>query len=256
MGNRNLPDKTIIDFANRLADASGEILRAAYRQPIAAIRKSDASPVTAADREVESTLRTLIEAQYPDHGIVGEEFGVARPDARYKWVLDPIDGTRSFIAGYPLFTTLISLVCDGVPVLGIIDQAILRERWVGVEGKVDPGLRRDDKKKLGSAVIATTSIDYFTPVQLETFQKLKSQCANTVLGGDAYAYAMLASGQIDIVVDAGLKPYDFCALKPVIEGAGGVITDWSGAPLTLASDGRVIAAANATLHKAALALLG
>jgi len=248
-----LIDAEIIDLANRMADAAGEILRAAYRQPLAVDRKADSSPVTRADRDVEAALCALIEAQYPDHGIIGEEFGDVRAESPYQWVLDPIDGTRSFIGGYPLFTTLIALVHKDIPILGVIDQPILRERRVGVAGQnSDSGLRRNDIK---NATIATTSIDYFTPEQTASFQKLKSQCANTVLGGDAYAYAMLANGQIDIVIDAGLKPYDFCALRPVIEGAGGVITDWEGKAITLASDGRVIAAGSGELHEVALGML-
>ncbi len=219
--------------------------------------KGDASPVTIADRSVENALRDFIEAQYPDHGIIGEEFGSIRPEARYQWVIDPIDGTRSFIAGYPLFTTLISLTYHGTPVLGLIDQPISGERWVGAYG-IESVLNGESVRtrgctELSKAVIATTSIDYFTPEQSQQFKKLRSSCANGVLGGDAYAYAMLASGQIDIVVDAGMKPYDYCALKPVIEGAGGLITDWKGQPLTIHSDGSVLAAASKELHQAALA---
>ena len=242
-----------------MADAAGDILRKTYRQPITVDLKSDTSPVTQADREVESAMRNLIEAHYPEHGIVGEEFGNIRPGSPFQWVLDPIDGTRSFIGGYPLFTTLISLVHEGIPVLGIIYQPISGERWLGLTAQNTTlnkkAVTTRATQDLAASVLATTSIDYFTAEQTDIFKELRKQCANTILGGDAYAYAMLASGHIDIVVDAGLKTYDFCALKPVIEGAGGIITDWKGAPLTLASDGRVLAAANSTLHKAALAQL-
>lgn len=242
-----------------MADAAGEILRRTYRMPVKTLCKTDASPVTEADREVERTLRAMIEKEYPEHGIVGEEFGNVRENAPFQWVLDPIDGTRSFIGGYPIFATLIALAKDGVPILGIIDQPISCERWTGMAGtetrlNSKPVVTRDCKE-LAQAVIATTSIDYFSSQQLQIFQSLRKQCANCILGGDAYAYAMLASGQIDLVVDAGFKSYDFCALKNVVEGADGVITDWQGKPLTLVSDGRVVAAANPTLHQQALEML-
>lgn len=248
-----------------MADAAGDIARRAYRTPGVVEHKQDASPVTQTDREVEAAMRSLIEATFPAHGIIGEEFGNVRENARFQWVLDPIDGTRSFIAGYPLFTTLISLVCDGVPLLGVINQPITNERWIGVKGAKTIYERAfqaatfvAEKKRavpMAHAVIASTSIDYFTPEQMQSFLTLKKQCANSVLGGDALAYAMLASGGIDIVVDAGLKTYDFCALAPVIEGMGGVISDWRGHPITLGSDGRVIAARNAILHEQALTFL-
>lgn len=248
-----------IPLAHQMADSAGKILRRIYRMPIAIENKKDSSPVTIADRSVETAMRDLIEAAYPDHGIIGEEFGNIRPESPYQWVLDPIDGTRSFIAGYPLFTTLIALAHNGVPILGIIDQAILGERWLGANGiqSVFNGTPTDTRncKALTNAVLATTSIDYFTPKQAQSFKALKGECANTVLGGDAYAYAMLASGQIDLVVDAGMKPYDYCSLKCVIEGAGGMITDWLGKPITIHSDGSVVAAASKELHKAALAVL-
>ena len=253
-------DKNFIALAERMADAAGDILRRHYRAPIDVERKSDASPVTIADREVETALRALIESHYPDHGIIGEEFGNVRGDSPFQWVLDPIDGTRSFIAGYPLFTTLIALAHEGTPILGLIDQPILRERWLGT---CHPGAGRDPLSRvrggkaltLANAVLSTTSTDYFTPTQTQQFLKLKSQASSIILGGDAYAYAMLAEDRIDIVADAGMKPYDFCALKCVVENAGGTITDWQGNPLTIHSDGNVLAAATKELHAMALNFL-
>ena len=252
-------DTRLIAFAIRLGDAAGDILRQHFRSPVSIESKADQSPVTLADRAVEDALRRMIEKEFPDHGIIGEEFGDVRDTAPYQWVLDPIDGTRSFLGGYPIFTSLISLVHERMPVLGLITQPILRERWLAVRGGTTtlndrPAIVRSCKQ-LSDAVVATTSVDYFTAAQAEKFQVLKKSCAHTVLGGDAYAYAMLASGQLDVVVDAGLKAYDFCALVPVVEGAGGVITDWNGKPVTLGCDGRVLAAGNAALHTAALALL-
>jgi inositol-phosphate phosphatase / L-galactose 1-phosphate phosphatase / histidinol-phosphatase len=252
-------DNRELALAQHLADEAGKILRRHWRTGLNVEQKADASPVTLADRECEEHLRTLIEKAFPDHGIIGEEHGNLRSDALSQWVIDPIDGTRSFIAGYPIFATLIALTKDGVPVVGIIDQPITRERWTGVKGDSatcngEP-VTASRTQSLTQAVIATTSTYYFTQEEAALFATFKHQCAQTVLGGDAYAYAMLASGQLDIVIDAGMKPYDFCALVPVIEGAGGIITDWNGAALTPASAGRVIACANEKLHEQALKLI-
>lgn len=221
--------------------------------------KSDASPVTVADREIETAMRMLIEKTYSDHGIFGEELGSHNEKAALQWVLDPIDGTRSFIAGYPMFTTLIALVKDDAPVLGVIDQPVLGERWVGAHGqkttKNGMPVQSRHNAALSNAVLSTTSTYYFSSEQAEAFARLREQCAYNTLEGDAYSYAQIASGRIDMVVDARLKPYDFCALVPVIERAGGVITDWTGKPVTLSSKGDVIAAANRELHQEALKIL-
>lgn len=270
-------DTAFVEVANRMADAAGEILRKAYRQPLTIDHKADASPVTQVDREVESALRALIEKHFPGHGIIGEEFGNVRESSPYQWVLDPIDGTHAFIAGTPTFTTLIALAYEGVPVLGVIDQPITKERWVGVAGEKTvyrksphpnllpegegalipspPGRGQGEGKTLAQATLATTAMKYFTADEAAIFTKLQTQCANVIFGGDGYLYAKLASGEIDLVIEAGLKPYDFCALKPVVEGAGGVISDWNGKPVTIASGGSIIAAANKQLHAEALALL-
>lgn len=248
-----------VQFALSLADAAGEIVRLHFNTAFSVEYKSDASPVTAADHEVEAAMRALIEKTYPNHGIFGEELGRRNEGASLQWVLDPIDGTRSFIAGYPMFTTLIALVKDNVPVVGVIEQSILRERWVGAAGKQTTlngkPVNVRNNPALEKAVMATTSTYYFSGEQAKAFEKLRQCCAYTLLEGDAYGYAQLANGRIDLMADARLKPYDFCALVPVIEGAGGVITDWSGAPVTLTSKGDVLAAANHEVHKAALTLL-
>jgi len=243
-------------FANNLANASGSLLRELFQNGADSInveQKSDQSPVTAADKGVEKLLREMIEENFPNHGIIGEEFGNLRESAEYKWVLDPIDGTKSFIAGYPIFTTLIALLHNDVPVLGIIDQPILRERWLGIVGKGTffndaelPNLK--NKKPLAKANIATTSTPYFSAREAEFFKNLSAQSNSTILGGDAYAYAMLTSGRIDAVIDCGMKPYDFCALAPIVDGIGGIITDFAGNPVTMHSNGKIIASANAKLH--------
>lgn len=245
-----------IKFANKLADSSGALLRELFQngtKSITAEQKADQSPVTEADKGVEQLLREMIEKIFPNHGIVGEEFGNLRETAEYKWVLDPIDGTKSFIAGYPIFTTLIALLHNDVPILGIIDQPILRERWLGVVGKGTffndvelPKLQND--KPLAKASIATTSTPYFSASETEFFKNLSAKSNSTILGGDAYAYAMLASGRIGAVIDSGMKPYDFCALAPIVAGVGGLISDFAGNQITLNSNGKIIASAHAKLH--------
>ncbi len=246
-------DNKYLNFANILADASGEILRKGFKTPVNIEQKTDSSPVTQLDIAVEKCLRDLIEKQFPDHGIIGEELGNIRENSEYIWVIDPIDGTRSFIAGYPIFTTLIALLRNGKPILGVIDQPILHERWTAISGKktlYNNSIlsKLTNTHTLAQASIATTSTSYFLGSQAEKFANLRKIVSNTVFGGDGYAYAMLASGRLDIVLDTGMKPYDFCALSPIIEGVGGKITDWAGNPLTLRSDGSAIAAASIELH--------
>lgn len=248
-----------LEFANALADASGEILRYGFKTGYKVEQKADLSPVTQLDIAVEERIRALIEEKFPEHGIVGEELGNIREESPYQWVIDPIDGTKAFIAGKTTFTTLIALLHHEKPMLGIIDQPIQKERWAGVSSErsfynTTPLPRLNNQKSLQTANISTTSTDYFTEEQAAKFAKLCEKAENCILGGDAYAYGLLASGNLDAVVDAGMKPYDFCALAPVIEGVGGIITDWAGKPLSLHSDGSVIACANKGLYGEALNL--
>jgi inositol-phosphate phosphatase/L-galactose 1-phosphate phosphatase/histidinol-phosphatase len=252
-------EQAFIDLAERLADAAGAVIRPYFRSGLAVEAKADASPVTRADREAEAAMRALIEESYPGHGIIGEEYGPARADARHIWVLDPIDGTKSFIAGVPLFGTLIALLEDGAPVLGVIDQPILGERWLGAAGR--PTTLNGAKAKtrpcgeIGRAILFATSPDMFEGADADAFARLGGAVALLRHGADCYAAGLLASGHIDLIVEAGLEPYDFCALIPVIEGAGGVITDWDGAPLGLGSDGHIAAAGDPAAHARVLALL-
>ncbi len=252
-------DAALISFANELADAAGEIVRRYFRRGVAVDDKADTSPVTIADREAEAALRSLIEKRFPSDGILGEEHGSARIDAERVWVLDPIDGTKSFISGVPLFGTLIALVERGVPVLGVIDQPISRERWVGARGcrSTLNGAEISTRAcpTLGSATLFATSPDMFKGADAEGFQRLKDAVKLARFGGDCYAYGLLAAGFIDLVVEASLKPYDYAALVPVIAGAGGSVTDWRGNPLGLASDGRVLACGDPALARAARDLL-
>ena len=238
-----------IALAHALADAAGAAIRPFFRAPYEIDTKSDASPVTEADKAAELAMRALIEKTFPGDGIIGEEYGATRPEAGRQWVLDPIDGTRSFIAGRPIFGTLIALMQDGWPVLGVIDQPINGERWIGAAGL--PTLLNGKPvstrrcRDLDQAILATTGPQYFPGHTAEHFSILGGQCRDTVWGGDCYNYALLASGHIDIVVEAGLKLHDLAALVPVVEGAGGLMCDWHGEPLTDASDGEVIALGDA-----------
>jgi len=235
-----------IALAERLADAAGSAIRPYFRAPFDIETKSDQSPVTDADRAAEQAMRALLAAEAPRDGIAGEEFGTTAGSTGRQWVLDPIDGTRAFIAGRPLFGTLIALVIDGWPAIGVIDQPILRERWIGAIGRPTtfngaPAATRMCRD-LKDALLATTSPALFGDGELHAFEHLDAAVRSVVLGGDCYNYACVASGYLDVVVETGLKLYDFAALVPVVEGAGGRMCDWSGDPLTAASAGDVIAA--------------
>ena len=236
-----------IALAHRLADAAGATIRPHFRQPIAAERKDDATPVTIADRAAEEAMRRILTAEVPQDGIHGEEFGVAEGRSGRQWVLDPIDGTTAFLAGRATFGTLIALVVDGFPVLGVIDQPILGERWLGVAGQPTtlsgkPVATRECGQ-LSDATLATTGPQYFTQAEGDRFMALagKTDRKRMVMGGDCYNYALLATGFIDVVCESGLKLHDFAALVPVVEGAGGTMCDWNGEPLHAGSDGHVLA---------------
>ncbi len=251
----------MVAAANAAADASGGVLRRYFRSGVTAARKTDESPVTIADREAEDVLRASIMADFPDHGIHGEEDGLVRPYAPYRWVLDPIDGTRAFITGRPVFATLIALMHEGEPILGIIDQPVTGERWVGVRGERTRfsgkfGGRAGCRScpELAAAELSCTSPEMLGE-HIPTWHKLSARCARTSWGGDAYAYGLLALGQIDVIAECDLKIWDWAALIPVIEGAGGMITDWQGEKLYGGGDGRVLAVGDAALLPAAVAAL-
>ncbi len=250
---------SFIRLAPELAELSGEIIRRYFRTPLAVETKADTSPVTAADREAEAAMRQRIEAECPDHGVIGEEFGPARADAAYVWVLDPIDGTKSFISGKPLFGTLIGLVREGAPILGVIDHPALGERWIGARGAGTTFDGAPAKVRpcpgLGEAILFATSPFMFEGANADAFDRLCREVKYPLFGTDCYGYGLLASGFADLVVEAKLRPYDFCALVPVVEGAGGVMTDWEGRPLDLASDGRVAAAGDRRVHGECLKVL-
>lgn len=240
-----------IAFAAQLADAAGAAIRPYFRAAHGLESKEDASPVTLADRAAEAAMRSLIEKRYPDDAIIGEEYGVKEGNTGRAWVLDPIDGTRAFITGRPSFGTLIALMIEGWPMLGVIDQPIIKERWLGCVGRPTlfnnaPAVTRACPD-LSKALLGTTSPAAFDDSQLHAFEHLDAKVLSTVLGGDCYSYGCVASGWMDVVVEANLKIHDFAALVPVVEGAGGRMCDWSGDPLTAdsASTGEVIAVGDA-----------
>jgi len=243
-----------------LADAAGEIIRPYFRKPLAVDDKADLSPVTVADRAAEQAMRSLIESRFPEHGIIGEEFGRVREHAEFVWVLDPIDGTKSFISGVPLFGTLIALARNRRPILGIIDQPISRERWVGIAERPTTlngaAVRCRACPALTTATLFATTPDMFEEADADAFARVSIAVKLTRFGADCYAYGLVAAGLIDLVLEASLEPYDFCAMVPIVEGAGGIATDWRGAGLDLASDGRILVAGDRRIHRAALDLIG
>ena len=252
-------------FMDDLADASGQAILPFFRAQYALTDKAAGTaafdPVTEADRAAELVLRNLIRGRFPAHGILGEEFGSERLDAECVWVLDPIDGTRAFITGIPTWGTLIGLTRNGSAVRGLMHQPYLGERFTG-DGRTarlrslrgERTLHTRRCSDLSAAMLATTDPRLFTDgAEADRFRAIEGRVRMSRYGTDCYAYCMLASGQIDLVVEAGLKPYDIVALIPIVEGAGGVITAWDGGPAT--GGGRIVAAGDPRMHAAALAIL-
>jgi inositol-phosphate phosphatase/L-galactose 1-phosphate phosphatase/histidinol-phosphatase len=248
-----------VRHAEAMADAVRPVVLRYFADPVLFETKADASPVTAADREAEATMRRLIEAAWPAHGILGEEYGADRVEASFVWVLDPIDGTKSFITGKPLFGTLIALLRDGRPIVGVIEMPALGERWVGAAGRPTTFNGRPVRVRacdaLDRAWLYATSPRMFAGIDADAFERLRTSCYADVYGADLYAYGLLARGRVDLVCEASLLPYDYCAAVPVIEGAGGRISDWQGGPVGLSSGPRVLAAGDARMHAAARAAL-
>ena len=258
---------TAVDFAafvDQLADASGEALLPFFRTSLTVENKSRGGgafdPVTAADRAAEVAMRALIRRTFPEHGIMGEEFGSERNDAEYVWVLDPIDGTKSFISGMPAWGTLIALTRFGEPVYGMMHQPFTRERFTGdggaahYRGPADSReLRVRPCKDLADAVLFTTSPLLMSASDREMFARVESAVRLSRYGGDCYAYCMLAAGHIDLVIESELKPHDVIPLIPIINGAGGIVTTWDGGPAE--RGGRVVVAGDRRVHEAAMAML-
>ena len=249
-------------FALELGATAGGIAKAYFRSDFS-IDNKDADgfdPVTSADHAIESVLREAIAEAYPDHGIVAEEFGNQAGSADYTWYIDPIDGTRAFMMGSPLWGTLVGLVAGTKPVVGLLVQSALGEVFLGSDSGswliTEAGRRRlrtRETSSLATATLTSTDPDLFGPAQLSAFQRVRDACRLTRYGGDCYNYAMLAAGFVDLVVEDGLKPYDIVPLIPIIESAGGVVTDWQGG--SVMAGGSVVAAAGKALHAEAIALL-
>ena len=257
---------TAIDFAafvDRLATVSGEAILPFFRTSLGIDNKGAPGtfdPVTAADRAAETAMRTLIRESFPDHGIIGEEFGNERTDAEYVWVLDPIDGTKSFIAGMPAWGTLIALTRGGQPVYGMMHQPFTREhftgdsnaaRYRGPAGERALHVRRC--AQLNDALLMTTSPLLMKEADRAAFGKVEQAVKLSRYGGDCYAYCMLAAGHVDLVIETELKPYDIMPLIPIIAGAGGIVTAWDGG--SPKAGGRIVAAGDRRMHEAAMRLL-
>ncbi len=250
-------------FIVELTSAAAEVTLSFFRTDIGHDDKGGAAgfdPVTEADRQAEAAIRKVIAARYPDHGVIGEEYGEDRPDAEFVWVLDPVDGTRAFIAGLPLWTTLIGLRHNGKPVVGAIAQPYLDEVFIGgpsgaqllSRGGSRP-LKTRPIEKLTDAVIATTDPAIFTGSELGAWTQVRAAARLARLGCDAYAYAMLADGRIDLVAESGLKVWDWSALVPVIEAAGGEVTNWRGE--TPDGTGQILAVGDVRIREQALVTL-
>ncbi len=256
---------TAIDFANfvdQLASVSGDTILPFFRTALAIENKKAGGfdPVTAADRAAEDAMRTLIRKNFPDHGIIGEEYGEERSGADYVWVLDPIDGTKSFITGMPAWGTLIGLMRFGEPVFGMMHQPFTRERFSGDGGAAHyrgPAGNRDLHVRacatLSDALLATTSPLLMSAADRAAFVRVENAVKLSRYGGDCYAYCMLAAGQIDLIIETEIKSHDIVALIPIIQGAGGVITTWDNGPPQ--KGGRIVVAGDKRVHQAAMKVL-
>lgn len=249
----------LIAFAQQLAQTSRQIILDSLKNPITFDTKSDLSPVTVIDQRVEYALRQLITQHYPEHGILGEEYASEKLDADYVWVIDPIDGTKAFITGMPIYGTLISLTYHGVPFIGIIDHPVTDERWLGVDGQTSTyngkPIQTRDCHQLSDAIVSIGNPESLSQGEREAFTQLRQMTKWGIYGGNCYVYGRLAMGQVDISVDSGLDPFDYCALDVVVRNAGGMMSDWEGERLTIHSGHRVVACGDKALHQQVIKLL-
>ena len=256
--------ENLIAFAHRLADASGAAIRPYFRQRIEVAHKPGRhpfDPVTEADKGAERAIRAIIERERPEDGILGEEYGERRGTSPWRWVLDPVDGTRGFITGRHEWGSLIALEKEGAPVLGILDQPVLGERFIGVGGKaelhqggtVTPLKVRECADMKDAILCATDPSAYMTAPQIAAFERVKAAARMTRYAGDCYLFAVLALGFVDVIIEANFARWDIAALIPLIEGAGGVITSWDGGDCR---DGKsILACGDRRVHDAAMKLL-
>ena len=249
----------LVEFAGTVADAARRTSLRYFRAGPELLIKEDGSPVTVADRETEQVIRDLLTRSYPRHGVLGEEYGWTPSDQPYTWIVDPIDGTKSFLAGAPTYGMLLALLYEGVPVLGIIDIPALDERWCGAAGQT-PTMNGRPVQTRNCTAVAQAVLTVISPDKIEgddrpAMEQLSRMARVRRYSSDGYAHALLASGYLDMVATAGQEPFDYLAVVPVVEGAGGCITDWDGEPLRLDSDGRILVTATPELHSEALNVL-
>lgn len=251
--------KLFAPFMHQAADVARDVTMQYFRKVIPVDDKDDKSPVTEADRAIEKSLRAMINKAYPAHGIIGEEFGRENEGTEFVWCLDPIDGTKSFITGRPMFGTIIGLLHNGKPVAGIIDQAFTRERWFGIADVIathnGTPVRVAPPRPLAASRLYTGSINMFEGVNFDGYLRLCHAAKLTQYACDAYAYGLLAMGWADVLVEQCLKLYDVAGAAPIITGAGGTITDWHGNPITIDFNGEAVAASNKDLALEAINLL-
>lgn len=246
-------------FAATLVDQAAKISCKYFRQPLVVEAKDGNFPVTIADREIETNLRQMISEHYPSHGVIGEEFDNKISTSEYIWVIDPIDGTVAFTTGKPTYTTLVALLKDDVPILGIIDQPVQHERFVGIKGRGawlnQQPILANKIKNLDVARLNATTPYMFNATEMQKFEQVRQHVKVCSWGGDAYAYGLLASGHIDIIMESELQYYDVAALEPIISASGGVITDWQGMPITRKFNGQCLASCNQIIHQQVLSLI-
>jgi histidinol phosphatase-like enzyme (inositol monophosphatase family) len=252
--------RELLAFAERLADEARKLLAAAAEDVVRPDIKADNSYVTATDRAIESRLRELVADAHPGHGVLGEEFGAHGLDADYVWVLDPLDGTAAFVAGVPVYGTLIGLARQGSPWLGVMDYPATAERWTGVHGAFarhnGAPVRTRPSADLGSALATCSNPDFFSASDAEGLARVRARVQYTLYGASSYAFGLLAAGRTDLAVDCGLKPYDVFAPAAVISGAGGHVSDWAGAPPSLTPPSTTyLSTSTPTLHQEVLPLL-
>lgn len=243
------------DQAEHMAATASACIKQAATRLIETEIKGDGSPVTDVDKAVETRIRDIIAETFPSHGILGEEFDPIAPDAEFVWIIDPIDGTLPFLAGIPVFGTLIALTKGGVPIIGVIDMPMTGERWVGKQGqrtlRNGQPIQTRSCGDLSNALLSTSNQDYYDGATLKALEAMKAATRLAVYGGSCMAYAQLATGRIHVSMDVQFDIFDYLALVPVIEGAGGVITDWDGQPLTIISGDRFVAACDQGVHRQA-----
>ena len=243
----------LIKLANKCADASGKIIKKYFRKKIKINLKKDNTPFTKADIEAEKIIRELILKQEPNCGFVGEETGTINMNREYCWVVDPLDGTKSFITGKPSFGTLIGLLKNNKPVLGILNQPILNERWVGIAGVEtkynNKKVRVRKCKSIKGAKMYATSPMMFQGRNKKIYKNIRTKIGECLFGADCYSHGLMSLGFVDVILEANLKPWDYIASASIISGADGKITDWNDNDLNLQSDGRILATGDSNIHK-------